>query len=89
MSDCKRFWVGLNMVKGIGTVSLRTLLVTFGDALSAWQPPPETLKAAGLSTKVVENLVRLRADVALDEVWARLQTQNIQVLTWEDEAYPL
>ena len=89
MSDSKQYWVGLNMVKGIGAVRLRTLLDTFGDAQSAWQAHPEALQAAGLSKKIVENLTTLRASVSLDEVWDRLQAQNIQVLIWDDDNYPV
>lgn len=77
------------MVKGIGAVRLRTLLDTFGDAQAAWQAPPEALRAAGLSKKIVENFTTLRANVSLDEVWERLHAQNIQVLTWDDDGYPI
>jgi len=77
------------MVKGIGAVRLRALLDTFGDAQSAWEAPSGALQAAGLSTRIVDNLTRLRASVQLDEIWDQLQTQNIQVLTWVDDNYPI
>jgi DNA processing protein len=89
LSDFKQYWVGLNMVKGIGAVRLRALLDTFGDAQSAWEAPSGALQAAGLSTRIVDNLTRLRASVQLDEIWDQLQTQNIQVLTWVDDNYPI
>lgn len=76
------------MVKGIGAVRLRTLLETFGDAKSAWLAHPEALRASGLSTGVVDNLIKLRTSVSLDQVWERIQKQNIQVLTWKDSDYP-
>jgi DNA processing protein len=76
------------MVKGIGAVRLRTLLDAFGDAQQAWTAPPQALRQAGLSDKLVENLARLRADVSLEQVWEDIHSQGIEVLTWEDEAYP-
>jgi DNA processing protein len=76
------------MVKGIGAVRLRTLLDAFGDAQKAWTAPPQALRQAGLSDKLVENLARLRADVSLEQVWEDIHSQGIEVLTWEDEAYP-
>jgi DNA processing protein len=88
MSNIKLYWIGLNMVKGIGAVRLRTLLDTFGDAQSAWHAPTEALISAGLSAKIVDNLCKLRSNVSLDEVWDRLKKQNIEVLTWEDDQYP-
>ena len=39
--------------------------------------------------KIVENFTTLRASVSLDEVWERLQAQNIQVLIWDDDNYPV
>jgi excinuclease UvrABC nuclease subunit len=57
------------MVKGIGAVRLRALLDTFGDAQSAWLAPSESLVAVGLPRKIVDNLVKLRASVSLEEIW--------------------
>lgn len=76
------------MVKGIGSVRLRTLLDVFDDAQQAWKAPPQALRQAGLSDRLAENLARLRADVSLEQVWEELQAQGIDVLTWEDEKYP-
>ena len=45
----KRYWVGFNLVKGIGAVRLQALQDHFGDLSLAWQAPVEALQAAGLS----------------------------------------
>ena len=76
------------MVKGIGAVRFRTLLETFGDAKSAWEAPSDALRATGLSTGILENLIKFRADVSLEQIWEHLEKQNIQVLTWKDDDYP-
>ena len=76
------------MVKGIGAVRLRALLNAFGDAQSAWQASPEALQAAGLTARITENLLKLRASISLDEVWENLQQKNIRVLIWDDDDYP-
>ena len=89
MRDFRQFWVGLNMVKGIGAVRLQLLLDYFGDAQSAWQAHPEELNATGLPTAIVENLVKLRESVSLDLVWDRIQSQNIQVVVTGDAQYPV
>ena len=88
MSDPKQYWVGFNLVKGIGAVRFQALLNAFGDAQSAWQASPDELRAAGLSSKIVENLVKLRSNVVLDQVWEEILAKNITILTWEDELYP-
>jgi DNA processing protein len=88
VSDSRRFWVGFNLVKGIGAVRFHALLDTFGDAASAWQAPPEALIAAGLSQKITTNLLKIRAQIDLDQIWNNIQAKGIRVLTWEDESYP-
>jgi DNA processing protein len=88
MSDPRLYWIGFNLVKGIGAVRVRALLDFFGDAQIAWQAPADALREAGLSQKIVENLCQIRAQVSLEQVWERIQSQGIQVLTWEDDAYP-
>jgi DNA processing protein len=84
----KAYWVGFNLVKGIGAVRLKGLLDFFGSLELAWQAPLEALKNAGLSAKVIENLLTVRRQVDLALVWDRILSQGIQVLTWEDELYP-
>lgn len=88
MSDPKQYWIGFNLVKGIGAARLRLLLDYFGDVASAWNASPQALRAAGLSPKLVDTLLQVRTDVSLGQVWERIHTQGIQVLTWEDDRYP-
>ena len=84
----KRYWVGFNLVKGIGAVRLRALREHFGDLSLAWQAPVDALQAAGLSQKIAERVIQARASVDLDGFMEQIAAQGIQVLTWEDEAYP-
>ncbi len=88
MSDPRQYWIGFNLVKGIGAVRFRALLDFFGDAAIAWDAPPDALREAGLSQKLIENLQQVRSKVVLEQVWERIHTQGITVLTWDDEAYP-
>jgi DNA processing protein len=84
----KAYWVGFNLVKGIGAARLRGLLQRFGDVQTAWDASAQDLRAAGLGPKLVETFQQVRSSVSLEQVWERIQRQNIQVLTWDDEAYP-
>ena len=88
LSDPRQYWVGFNLVKGIGAARLRALLAYFGDAATAWQASPQALKAAGLNPKLAEAFLRVRAGVSLDQVWDQIQAQGISVLTWDDPGYP-
>jgi len=84
----KRFWVGFNLVKGIGAVRLRDLQDHFGDLSLAWQAPLVALQSAGLGLKLAERVLQIRASLDLDKYMSRLQAQGIQILTWDDELYP-
>jgi DNA processing protein len=86
--DARQYWIGFNLVKGIGAVRFRALLDFFGDAAIAWQAPPDALREAGLSQKLVDQLVQLRSQVDLTRIWKHIQAQGINVLTWDDEDYP-
>jgi DNA processing protein len=84
----RRYWVGFNLVKGIGAVRLQGLRDHFGDLALAWHAPQDALMAAGLSPRIAERLLQVRASVDLDKVLASMETKGITVLTWEDEGYP-
>jgi DNA processing protein len=86
--DPRAYWVGFNMVKGIGAVRLRALLDFFGDLKIAWQAPADALRAAGLPQKPLETFLQIRHQVDLEQIWQRILSQNIQVLIWEDAHYP-
>lgn len=78
----------MNHVKGIGAVRIRTLIEHFGDLETAWNAPSDGLNAAGLTEKIADELVRVRSEIDLDRIEARLRSEHIQVITWEDDSYP-
>jgi len=86
--DDKRYWIGLTLVKGIGAVRFQQLLNHFGNAETAWSASPVELAGAGLSLKLIERLIAVREKVDLSRLYDQIQAKNIQVLTWEDDAYP-
>ncbi len=85
----KRYWVGFNLIKGIGAVRLQALRDHFGDLALAWQAPAGALQAAGLSPKLAERVAQVRASVDLEKYMAQVATQGINILTWEDDLYPV
>jgi DNA processing protein len=84
-----RYWVGFNMVKGIGPARVRRLLDHFGDLALAWHAVPEDLRAAGLDRRACEALVAARQGIDLDQVLQRLAQSGVSVLTWESPDYPV
>ncbi len=86
--DRKAYWVGFNLVKGIGAVRLQGLIDYFGDLSVAWNAPADAFAAAGLSPRIVENLMTVRRQIDPEKILERIQGQGIQVITWMDEEYP-
>ena len=86
--DEKKYWVGFNLIKGIGAVRVQGLISFFGDLESAWSAIPADLAGAGLNLKLIERVVQARENVDLDKVWGKIEKQGIKILTWQDESYP-
>jgi len=86
--DDKKYWIGFNLIKGIGAVRMQGLVAYFGELESAWRASPADLAQAGLGTKVIERVVQARENVNLDKVWEKIEQQGIKILTWQDVAYP-
>jgi DNA processing protein len=84
----KVHWLALSNVRGIGGVTFRRLLGRFGSVEAVLAAPPEELLRVPLVTEKV--LHRLRA-ISLDALAVELvglNQQGLQVVTWEDAAYP-
>jgi DNA processing protein len=88
LADPRLYWIGFNLVKGIGAVRFKALLDFFGDPAIAWNAPAEALIEAGLSAKIVENLFKVHTQVNLEIIYERMQNQGIRCLIWDDENYP-
>jgi len=86
--DQVKYWVGFNMVRGIGPARLQALLNRFGDAQTAWNAPPFELARTELGRAPLQNLLKLRAEIDLDAELRRLEDAGVQVLTTQDDGYP-
>ena len=88
MTTDLRYWIGFNLVKGIGPTKVRYLLDHFGDLPTAWTADPDELRASGLDRRSLENLLAARAGIDLDRALQRVEQSGAQVLTWESDEYP-
>ncbi|MHB8134029.1 MAG: DNA-processing protein DprA [Anaerolineaceae bacterium] len=86
--DSKIFWVGFNLVKGIGAVRMQALQDYFGDLERAWNAPYQSLCETGLNPKICERIIQLRNQIDLEKYWQKIISQNIQVITRDDVEYP-
>jgi DNA processing protein len=84
----KAYWVGFNLVRGVGAVRLKNILDHFGNLETAWNSPPEALISAGLPGRVVENFIVIRKQINLETIMEKANSLGVSILTWEDDTYP-
>lgn len=82
------FWLGFNLVPGVGPARFRRLINHFGSAEDAWRATPAALVAAGLDPRTVEGIVARRARIDLDRELRRIERCGAQLLSWDDPSYP-
>ncbi len=83
-----KYWVGFNIVPGIGPMRFKALLDYFGDVETAWRTDARELKEAGLDRRSIDNLQKMRKKLSLDDEMEKLERAGAYAITWEDDAYP-
>lgn len=87
MSDLK-YWLGFNLVKGIGPAKLQALLDYFGDLDAAWRANKTQLERIGIDRRAIATFFETRDEVDLDRYRAQVEEAGLQVLTWASDDYP-
>jgi DNA processing protein len=87
--DSLAYWIGFNKARGIGPARLRALLDAFGSVEAAWAAPAASLREVGLDRRSIQNLLDLRGRLDLSAELERVRKAGVDVLTWEDERYPV
>jgi DNA processing protein len=84
----RKYWVGFNIVKGIGPARVRLLREHFSSLRRAWEASEADLRGAGLDRRSLAALLETRPHLNLDREMERLDALGVAVLTWEDHDYP-
>jgi DNA processing protein len=87
MSDLK-YWLGFNLVKGIGPAKVQALLGYFGDLTNAWRATESELRKIGFDKRSISSFRDARTTLDLDDCLARVQAAGITLITWDSELYP-
>ncbi len=87
MSDLK-YWLGFNLVKGIGSAKVQALLGAFGSLENAWHASEIQLQKLGFDRRATQNFLAARAELDLDKSLAAVEAAGINLLTWESQQYP-
>ncbi len=73
----------------IGPVRFKKIKTYFGDLPTAWKGSAEDFVAAGLEESLAQEIVLRRQNFDPETELQKVLDQNIDVLTVEDDAYPL
>jgi DNA processing protein len=84
----EKYWLGFNLVKGVGPAKVQALLNNFGDLRSAWNAREAQLRKIGFDKRAIDSFLTTRAELDLDQCLADVQTIGVSLLTWNSEAYP-
>lgn len=87
MSELK-YWLGFNIVKGIGPAKVQAMLDFFGELSVAWVAPEEQLERLGIDQRALKTLREARIQLDLDAELAKVEAAGIQLLTWQMAEYP-
>lgn len=82
------YWIGFNIVSGVGPVRFRALQRHFGDLKSAWEAGAEELQRAGLDRRTIANLLAAREKISLAEEVEKVTRMGARAITWDDDEYP-
>jgi DNA processing protein len=87
MSEDK-YWLGFNLVKGVGPAKIQALLSYFGEVQAAWEANSALLDKLGFDKRAKENLILARDTLDLDQELEKVLSKNISLLTWNSPNYP-
>lgn len=78
----------LNKISGLGPQKFKLLLNFFGEPEKIWTAGLDDLIQAGIGEKLAEKVSAEKRALDPDAEWAKLEKENIQMLTWESPNYP-
>lgn len=83
-----KYWLGFNLVSGIGTAKLQALLDHYGSIEAAWQASEAQMQRLGLDQRSRQNLIEARQTLDLDQKLAQMHKAGLTLLHWAAEEYP-
>jgi DNA processing protein len=83
-----KYWVGFNIISGLGRVRFNQLENYFGNLERAWLADTAELKKSGLDQFIVDAIAEGRPGISLDKEMEKLERSHVQVYTYHDDGYP-
>lgn len=78
----------LNKIPGIGPQKIKILINYFGSGEKIWQSDLGELIQSGVNEKLAQTIIQARLEINPQEEWEKLQKENIQLISMEDNRFP-
>jgi len=88
MDDDLLYYLGFNLVPGIGPTRLERMIAHCGSVEAAWEASAADIAAAGLDARSAEAFARLRRSLDLEAEYQRVQAQGVRLVARGDPQYP-
>lgn len=88
MTSELKYWLGFNLVKGIGPAKLQALRDYYGSLEAAWQANQAQLEKIGFDQRAIKSFFAARSELDLDAELEKVRQRKISLLTWDSPEYP-
>ncbi len=86
--DDIHYYLGFNLVNGIGPARLDRMIAYFGSLEEAWNAGSGDLQLAGLDARTAAALIEVREKRDLEAEYTRIQARGVRLISRDDPAYP-
>lgn len=87
--DARKYWIGLNMVPGVGAITYRKLLNAFHDPQKVFSASPASFRSIpGLAEKTIANILQFDVERAVQQEFDAITSHGAHIITWNDDEYP-
>jgi DNA processing protein len=83
-----QYWVGFNILPGIGRVKFSQIENFFGKLENAWKAGPADFKQAGLDNSTIKTIETSRSQIDLEAEMEKMEKSGVRAFTYHDEGYP-
>lgn len=83
-----KYWVGFNIIPGIGRVKLTQLENYFTNLENAWKATPADLKHSGMDSGSIDTITSRRPKITLEAEMEKLDRYGVKAFTCHDQDYP-
>jgi DNA processing protein len=83
-----QYWVGFNIIPGIGRVKFSQLEEHFGKLENAWKAGRSELAQAGLDSHTIKVIETNRPQIDLNSEMEKLQKSGTKAINYHDTEYP-